>query len=92
MGYSPLTDKNHRATHCSGGLLDAFIVPNNVIDRVDLPLSLVTAATGLTFDHFLVTTKVKFESLKSNKVYVEKTKRNVKDIDSKLLIEDIKTF
>ena len=72
-GYSPLTDKNHRATHCSGDLLDAFIVPNNAIDRVDLTQPLVTATTGTASDHFLVITKVKFEALKSTKVYVEKS-------------------
>ena len=76
----------------SGGLLDTFIVPNNAIDRVDLAQPLVIVTTGTTFDHYLVTATVKFEALKSNKVYVEKTVRNVKDIDNKLLIEDIELF
>ena len=72
-------------------MLDAFIVPNNAIDRVDLTRPLVTVTTGTTSDHFLVTAIVKFEALKSTKLYIE-TVRIVKDIDNKLFIENIELF
>ena len=88
--FTPLDSFNSNPTHCKGGVLDAFFVSKNAMDKNFMKNLDVVVDTGTNSDHYLVTAVVDTAGLHSTSApLVKKIVRNLKQINFELLRNDL---
>ena len=89
-GFTPLDSFKGNPTHCKGGVLDAFFISKNAMDKNFMKNLDVVVDTGTNSDHYLVTAVVDTAGLHSTSApLVKKIVRNLKQINFELLRYDL---
>ena len=84
-GFTPLDSFKSNPTHCKGGVLDAFFISKNAMDKNFMKNLNVVVDTGTNSDHYLVTAVVDTAGLHSTSApLVKKIVRNFKQINFEL--------
>ena len=89
-GFTPLDSFNSNPTHCKGGVLDAFFISKNAMDKNFMKNLDVVVDTGTNSNHYLVTAVVDTAGLHSiSAPLVKKIVRNLKQINFELRRYDL---
>ena len=79
-GFTPLDSFKSNPTHCKGGVLDAFLISKNAMDKNFMKNLDVVVDTGTNSDHYLVTAVVDTAGLHSTSAPL--VKKNCKKFEA----------